>query len=433
MIFRVILISILAVAGLSSCRQNKSITVPHDYNGFLQDKFVKQHIDDVSKEIVFWDRKLLYDTTNYVFKTELATYYLKLFKLNGNIAFLIKGDSLLKAGSAKVNNTIPELLYSLSQSSIGRHQFTDAALYNEAAKKIQGDPYTIALLQFDADMELGKYNEAYSSLRKIADRTSFDYLIRKAKWEDHKGNLDGAIKIMEQAFNKVKEKKKSLYCWTLSNLADMYGHAGRLKEAYTAYINVLQKDPANLYCLKGIARIVWLHDKNPVEAKRIINFILSQTAMPDLKLMLAEINSTENNNDGAEGLLQSFTATVTKPEYGAMYNKYLIDLYNEDLKQPAKAMLLAQVELKNRATPETYDWLSWSYYRNGNIDEAFKTAQDFVFNKTFEPDALMHTAFIYAAKGKKEEARKMFRECLESSFELGPLAIAKIKNQLSSL
>lgn len=433
MIFRVILISILAVAGLSSCRQNKSITAPHDYNGFLQDKFVKQHIDDVSKEIFFWDRKLLSDTTNYVFKTELATYYLKLFKLNGNIADLIKGDSLLKAGSAKVNNTIPELLYSLSQSSIGRHQFTDAALYNEAAKKIQCDPYTIALLQFDADMELGKYNEAYSSLRKITDRTSFDYLIRKAKWEDHKGNLDGAIKTMEQAFNKVKEKKKSLYCWTLSNLADMYGHAGRLKEAYSAYINVLQKDPANLYCLKGIARIVWLHDKNPVEAKRIINFILSQTAMPDLKLMLAEINATENNNDGAERLLQSFTATVTKPEYGAMYNKYLIDLYNEDLKQPAKAILLAQTELKNRATPETYDWLSWSYYRNGNIDEAFKTAQHFVFNKTFEPDALMHTAFIYAAKGKKEEARKMFKECLESSFELGPLAIAKIKNQLSSL
>lgn len=45
----------------------------------------------------------------------------------------------------------------------------------------------------------------------------------------------------------------------------------------------------------------------------------------------------------------------------------------------------------------------------------------------------MHTAFIYAAIGKKEEAKEMFKECLTSSFELGPVATREIELKLQSL
>ena len=66
-----------------------------------------------------------------------------------------------------------------------------------------------------------------------------------------------AIKLMEQAFEKVKNAGKILVLLDLSNLADMYGHAGRVKEAYDAYINVLNKDSSYIYALKGIAWIAY--------------------------------------------------------------------------------------------------------------------------------------------------------------------------------
>ncbi len=245
------------------------------------------------------------DTGSFVNMSEIASYQLRLFKATGNIACLKAGDSLLKRSSEKLNNTSPELLYSLSQTCVTQHQFLQSAQYIASAEKAKGDLYTIRLLEFDTYMELGKFVEAYKSLESLKDKESFDYVIRKAKWEDHKGNLDRAIVLMEKAFEKVKDKNKNLYSWVLSNLSDMYGHAGRVEEAYNGYISVLKKDPANLYCLKGIAWIAYSHDNNTTEAKRILQFILSQTQMPDLKLMLAEIAETEGNKEEKQKLLKS--------------------------------------------------------------------------------------------------------------------------------
>ena len=417
----------------ASCQNKKTITSKQDYNSYLLDGTVAKEAKKVNTEINFWQQRLQKDTGSYINMLELASNYLRLFRLTGNINALIYGDSLLKRSSAKLNNTDPEILYSLSQNSIAQHQFLAAASYTEAAEKEKGDMYTIRLLQFDASMEMGKYKEAYKSLESLKDKSAFDYLIRKAKWEDHTGNLDGAIVVMEKAFSIIKDKKKSLYCWTLSNLADMYGHAGRVEEAYKAYLNVLQKDPANLYCLKGIAWIAYAHDNNTAEAKRILQYILAETEMPDLRLVLAQIAETEGNELEKRKLLNEFVSTVTKPGYGDMYNKYLIEIYTEELKDYDKAFLLAEKELRNRFTPETCDWMAWTYYKKGELVKALEYSKSYVHKMTFEPDATMHTAFIYAANGKKEEAKRMLEECLESSFELGPVATRLVKEKLQTL
>jgi hypothetical protein len=424
---------LVILALLASCTGKKDIAKVSDYDRYLQKGKLALEVKKAQVEKEFWQQRLQKDTGSYVDMLELAKYELHLFKLTGDIKALRNGDSLLKRSSAKLNNTDPELLFSLSQNSIIQHQFRQAAFYNTEAENKQGDMFVIRLLQFDTWMELGQYEEAYKSLQTLRDRSSFDYLIRKAKWEDHKGNLDRAIELMEQAFEKVRDKKKSLYCWTLSNLADMYGHAGRVKESYNAYLEVLNKDPADLYCLKGIAWIAFAHDNDPAEAKRILLYILSQTSMPDLKLTLAEIAEVEGEPAEKERWINEFLSDVTKPGYGDMYNKYLISIYAENPATVEKASLLAQKELKNRFTPETCDWMAWVEYKKGNYAEAMKFSKNYVYDHTFEPEPLMHTAFIYAANGRKEEARKLLEDCLESSYELGPLATKEIREKLASL
>ncbi len=418
---------------LASCQQKQSITNNKDYSGYLRDGVVVDEVKKINGEISFWQRRLQMDTGSYVNMLKLASNHLRLFKLSGNIQSLRSGDSLLKASSAKLNNKEPEILYSLSQASITQHQFLQAAAYTEVAGKANGDLYTIRLLEFDASMELGKYREAYQSLESLKDKSGFDYLIRKAKWEDYRGNLDEAILLMEKAFLKIENKNKDLTCWALSNLGDMYGHAGRIQESYQSYLNVLQMDPSNLYCLKGIAWIAYSHDGNTAEAKRILDYILTQTEMPDLKLVLAQIAESEGNTAEKQRLLNEFVATVTKPGYGDMYNKYLIEIYSEEWKEYDRALVLAEKELQNRFTPETCDWVAWTLFNKGDLPKALEYAKGHVYKRTFEPGAVMHTAFIYAANGNNQEAKKMLEECLESSFELGPVATLQLKEKLRTL
>jgi tetratricopeptide (TPR) repeat protein len=418
---------------LSSCRNDHPIANPTDYNMFLQDGLMKEQVNKINREISFWKNRLRADTGSFVNMAELASYQLRLFKTTGNIASLQAGDSLLKRSSAKLNHTNPELLYALSQTCVTRHQFIQSASYISSAEKAKGDFYTIRLLQFDTNMELGYFGKACKNLESLSDKESFDYIIRKAKWEDHQGNLSAAIALMEKAYEKVRDKNNNLYCWVLANLSDMYGHAGRVQEAYNGYINVLKKDPAHLYCLKGIAWIAYSHDNNTTEAKRILQYILTQTDMPDLKLLLAEIAEVEGNMVEKQRLINEFVSTVTKPGYGDMYNKYLINIYTEDTWENEKALDIVEKELSNRFTPETCDWMAWTQYKMGYKEKAFETSRQFVANKTFEPDAMFHTAIIYAANGKKRKARAMLNECLESSFELGQVRVRQIKEQLAAL
>lgn len=418
---------------LTACSDKKNIASSNDYIIFLNQDIIKKEEERINEERSFWQQRLQRDTGNFVDMMKLASVHLRLFKLKGEINDLHAGDSLLKASAAKLGNNDPDILFAISHNSIAQHRFRDAALYNESAQKVKGDMYTVRSLEFDANMELGLYQNAARSLATLKDKSSFDYLIRRAKLEDHKGNLNEAIEWMEQAFEKVKYKDKSLYCWAMSNLGDMYGHAGRIQESYDAYLDVLRKDSSYFYALKGIAWIAYSHDKNTAEAKRILHFILSQTKMPVLWLTLAEIEEWEGNEVKKNEYVRIFLDEIEKPGYGDMYNKYLIEIYLEELKDPAKALAIAEKEVNNRTTPETFDWLAWVFYKQGENEKAFSYAKNNVKRQIFEPNAVLHTALIFSANGKKKEARLMLKECLESSFELGPIQTRKIKRQLASM
>lgn len=423
----------VSVFFFTSCANEKRVISKVDYEAYLKGGIVSKEINMINKEIDFWQEKLKVDTGSYVYLLELANNYFRLFKRNGDIEALQKGDACLKKSSAKLKDTDADILFSLSQNAVLQHQFLKADSINKAADIAQGDKYIIKLLEFDVNMELGRYKEAEMSLESLKDKTSFDYLIRKSKWEDYKGDLDAAILLMEQALEKIKDKNQGLYGWALSNLADMYGHAARINEAYRGYLKVLQKDSTNFYCLKGIAWIAFAHDGNTAEAKRILQFILSQTNMPDVKLILAQIAEIENNEIEKKKNISEFVATVTKPGYGDMYNKYLIELYTEELQEQNTAFEIANKEMNNRFTPETCDWMAWVYYNKGDIRKALQFSKSYVHQFTFEPDALMHTAFIYAANGKNKEAKALLQECLQSSFELGPVATKQINQKLQTL
>jgi tetratricopeptide (TPR) repeat protein len=213
----------------------------------------------------------------------------------------------------------------------------------------------------------------------------------------------------------------------------MYGHAGRIKESYDAYLKVLQKDSSYIYALKGIAWIIYSNDRDTKEAKHILHYILEQINTPDLLLLLAEIEEWEENETKKNEYIRRFINEVEQPGYGDMYNKYLIQLYAEELKDFDKAMSLAEKEITSRPTPEVYDWLAWLYYCKGDVKHADSIALNYVYKKTYEPDVLFHTAMIFSAASKKDKAKRMMEECVSSSFELGPVKTAFICQQLKKM
>lgn len=424
---------LLVLGCLLSCSGKKHLVKEADYSMYLKEGVLEKPVQLSAAEIKFWEARLQADTGSFVAMLKLGAAQQHYFKLTGTPRHLVMADSLFARSSVKLNDHDPEILYTRAQTAITRHRFAQAATYNDAAVNAQGDPYIHQLIGFDSGMELGQYWSAIRHLDSISDPSSFDYLIRKAKFEDHQGHQDRAIQLMEKAVEMVRGKKKGIYCWTLCNLADMYGHAGRPEKAYKAYLSVLEKDPAYLYALKGIAWIAFSHDRDSRVALQILNYIQRQTQMPDLWLMKAEIKEWEGDQAGKAVCLQRFKEETAHSDNGDMYNKYLIGLLSGEYNDVEKALSLALRETKNRPTPETFDWLAWVYYQNGQSRKALEIVMKNVYRQTSEPASIFHTAMIMEANGKNAEALGLFKECTGSYFELGPLKEKIIRDKINTL
>lgn len=282
---------------------------------------------------------------------------------------------------------------------------------------------------FDVNLELGDFEAAKSYLETFKDFEDFDYIIRLSKWSDVRGDLDAAIKYMERAktmaeYTNMPSTKK----WVYTNLADYYGHAGKIEAAYKHYLMALEIDPQDAYSKKGIAWIVYSHEKNPKEALRILDYATRTHLSPDYYLLKADIAEYLEDAELQKEQLELYKKAVSNSQYGDMYNKYNALLFAEDINMKNKALEIALTEIENRPTPQSYDLLAWSYFNLGDTKKALTVMEDFVVGKTSEPDVLYHLARIYKVNGKLKKAEELKKELNNSIFELGPLMANEIRN-----
>ena len=419
---------ILLLLGIS-CQQvpeKKPITNIDDYDKYLSTNN-SPSLFEIKQQNVYWSNRLSKDTSGVGDIGPLAATYESLFEQTGKIEHLKSAEKLYRKG---IQIAAPQfkdgLERGLAHVLISQHRFKEAYEILTTSYEGLSSKQPTKLMLFDVAMELGYYDEAYQWLTEIKDLSDYNYLIRLSKWSDYKGDLDSAIKYMEMAKEKAEARdSKSLKVWTYSNLGDYYGHAGRIEDAYKMYVKTLTFEPDNAYAKKGIAYIVYAAEKKTEEALRILDSIIKQHQAPDYHLLKSDIYTYQGKLDQAKSEIDLFLQKVAAPEYGQMYNTYLIEILSEQ--KPSAALKIAQEEIDNRATPETYDWLAYAYLKAGDKNRALQVMKEKVEGKTHEPIALLHAAMIYKANGNTEKLSELNRDLLEARFELGPVLMKEVE------
>jgi tetratricopeptide (TPR) repeat protein len=216
--------------------------------------------------------------------------------------------------------------------------------------------------------------------------------------------------------------------WSYTNLGDYYGHAGRIGDSYRYYLKSLALERANAHAKKGIAWIVFSHEKNPVEALRILDSVTKNYQAPDYYLLKAEIAEYMGNHKERNYNLDQYFVRVENPDYGDMYNAHNVAFYLEQAMQYDRALELAKKEVDNRPTTQSYDLLAYSLYKTGEINRAESIVNDHIVGKTSEPAILLHVAEIFKASGNAEKAGEIKTELMGSLYELGPSRTERIRN-----
>ena len=415
---------------LSSCNTSpEKITNTSDYDTYIE-LAENKTLQNAMIDNEFWKHKLEKAPNQFPYISKIAATYSHLFAATGKIEYLKKAEEELVKVNEITGYNNPSFLMSLSVNYISQHKFKESL---ELLTKVEliGDRLSdVQKMLFDVHLELGNNDLAKLYLEKIKNMNDFDYLIRLAKWSDHQGDLDSAIKYLEKA-RVIAESSNlsSIKQWTYTNLADFYGHSGDIKASYNHFLKALEIDPNDAYAKKGIAWIVYSYEKNPDEALRILNSITTTFFAPDYYLLKAEIFEYKGDIVSKNEQLKLYERAVADTLYGDMYNKYNVFLYTDENKKIDEAIAIAKIEVEHRPTPQSYVLLAWAYYSNGNIDDALNIVNQHIIGHTYEPSALYHSAEIYKAAGETEKASALKKELLESAYELGPLVAEKV-NQL---
>jgi tetratricopeptide (TPR) repeat protein len=410
--------------------EKEKVTNPKDYQRYLNRAQLAGD-NSIAQEMKFWKERLKDMPGDEASIVRLAGLNAELFKEKGIIEHLITSDSLYTLILKKDTLSV-DILQALSANAITQHQFKRAQAYAEKASEIGNKRSASLLLLADVYLERGDIFRASVILDDFKNKNSFAYLIRHTKVKDHEGKLDTAILLMEKAYERIADNPQ-LSQWTLSNLGDMYGHAGRIQDAYNTYLKVLQNEPTNNYALKGIAWILLSHEHNTRTARSIIESLANRQRMPEAHLMLAEIADMEGNHAEKMTHINKFISMTTEPGYKTMYNKYLANVYMEELENIEAALDIAEQEIISRPTPQSFDLKAWAYYNAKEYRKALEIAHVNVEEQTFEPGCLYHLGMIYLANGDKKKAEQYLSEALTAEFELGPSTTKKIQQALSNL
>jgi tetratricopeptide (TPR) repeat protein len=410
---------LIVVVLVSACTSKNpdAVAKKADYDRYL----VANQTETTSKYFNLWNSKIRQDSMQLTSFGIVGGEYNRYFQQTGAVEFLKKAEKSLEKAVEIAAIGKPGYYRALARNYISQHRFREALQLADAAAAIGGDKTENHSLYFDVQMELGNYKTAERYLDSLKNMTDFGYMIRVAKWNDYKGDLDTTINFMEMARAKAESSKnKDLMLWSYTNLGDYYGHAGRIQDSYNEFLKALAIDENNAYAKKGIAWIVFSNDKNPEEAIRILDSVTKTYDAPDYFLLKAEIADYMGDDLIRTKNLDHYFTKVKNSDYGDMYNAYNLSLYINETQQYDKALAMAEKEVVNRPTPESYSWLGYSYLKNGDAEKALEIVNTYVYGKTFEPVLLYQAAEIYRANGQTETVNELKEELMGALYELGP-------------
>lgn len=423
------IITVIAILfTLASCQtENKPIVSATFIDSLLSHySDTAMHIASAT-EIQFWKNRIDPANPGLVNELKYASGLVNHFQLTGNIEHLLMADSILHAADMAFNQKESGPKLALVRNSILQHRFKEADSLLQQAKVIGIKNYESASMGFDVAFELGHYGLAEYELKKMAGQTDYGYHFRKAKLAHYEGQLDTAIASMHRA-SQLAAGNIYLKRAALSNEGDLHLHNGDLQQANDLYVQSIRLHAADLHSVTQLGWIALQHDKNDSLAEKIFRFVQSKTKAPDVLFKLAQVAEERGEPVQQKKWSNEFIVIVTAPDYGNMYNKYLLELYTGILNEPAKAEAIAARELLNRTTPQTYAWYVWALHCNNNAAAAENIFKEHVSGKPLEGLELYWMGKYMQAQNKGFNAQQFFKAAYKNRYDLGTSMVKDLED-----
>jgi len=315
-----------------------------------------------------------------------------------------------------------------------KHQFAEAKEIIE--KAIAKNPYNSGAygVLCDANVELGKYDEAVKAVDKMMSaRPDLRSYARASYLRELYGDRNGAIEAMKMASDAGAAGEENRE-WALYNLGNIFLNWGKLDTTEFIYKGILEERPNYAFAMSGLAMVESAR-KNYGSAIGLL--VKASQTLPEHIFIeqLADLYQAMGQQDEAAQLEKKALDAFTLHEKDGwnVDREYAAFSLNHNINIP-EAKDRAERQYKMR--PENIDALdtyAWALYRSGAANEAAKYIEQALRMKSINPNLHYHAGMIYAKAGNNEKAASELKFALSENQYLTPLTMDDAKMTLVKL
>jgi tetratricopeptide (TPR) repeat protein len=335
----------------------------------------------------------------------LAMAYARRARETSDVAFYGKAEEALKQSFAVAPDNYEGLKVE-TWLLLGRHEFAKA---REAAQKLNRqtpDDVTVYGYLADANAELGNYKEAVDAAQWMLNLRPGNVpgLTRAAYLRELHGNIDGAIDLMQRAYDSTPYQELEDRAWLLTQVAHLHLAAGRIPEAERFATGALGVFPGYHYALGTLGQIRTAQ-KRYDEAASLFEQRYQAAPHAENLFALAEAMEMAGHHEEAAQRFAEFERQALKESAQTdNANHELVAYYIDYAHEPEKALAIAQAESARRHDAYTLDAYAWALAATGDYQRANAEMQQALAFGLKDAKVLGHAASIADRCGEQCKA-----------------------------
>ena len=342
----------------------------------------------------------------------LSNAYLQQVRETGDPALYEKTDALLKRAE-RLDALNPELFASRANLALARHDFAGALKLGQQARVFDPENARYYGLVADAQIELGMYDEAITSLEgMVGNRPNFNSYSRIAYVRELYGDPEGAIEAMEFAIaagSAVPENK----AWAYVQLGNLWFGFGNLEDAAHNYDLALKTLPDYPAAQAGQARVAAAQGNLP-QAATLYQRALNQLPTAEYAVGLGDVYTKQGNQALAQEQYQLVQVIDKLMVENGVNTDLETALFMADHDIDLTASLQkARAAYTARPSVHAADVLAWTLYKTGDYPEAQRYATEALKLGTRDSIKLFHAGMIAKALGQQTEAKQYLQQATE--------------------
>jgi tetratricopeptide (TPR) repeat protein len=299
-----------------------------------------------------------------------------------------------------------DTIVGLGVLALSTHNFDVAA--ETARELVDADPFNSRglLVLVDAEIELGRYEEAVLHLQQLLDlRPALPALTRTSYIRELHGDLVGAEQAMIQA---LTAGSRSVFdrAVTTTLLGDLYLKQGEVERADQRYAEAQGTVPNLVTAGTGRARVAIAAGHLDVAAD-LLDEVVNRFPEPGAMSLLGEVLTAQGKAEEGERAFATVEVIADLQRAAGAVVDLELARFHADHGDPSQAVELAQSVYEIRPTIAAAEVLGWSLYQSGDAAAALPFARESLRLGTADAGLLLHAAAIAAANGESETANQL--------------------------